>query len=76
MPYPKKDNFSIGSEILSLKDLHHVKVPAIGGIFKYKGVWSSPLSTCYLPSKNINYTAFKSYLYISNKTICFFSNSS
>jgi len=45
-------NFSIGSLILSRRDWHQVKVPAIGGKLLYKGALSSALSAKTFPSKN------------------------
>ena len=76
MPYPKLANLSRGSAILSLNPLHQANAPAIGGMLLYSGALSDYLSTNSYPSKNIYWTDFKSYLYISNRTICFFSNSS
>lgn len=76
IPYPRLVNFSIGSWIRSLRDLHQVKAPEIGGILRNTGAFSCSLSTRIFPSKNIDYTCLRSCLYISKRTMCFFSSSS
>jgi len=44
----------MGSWILSLRDLHQVKAPDIGGIFKKIGADSWDFSTKTFPSKKMD----------------------
>lgn len=40
IPYPKEASLSMGSWILSLRDLHQVKAPEIGGMLRKIGAVS------------------------------------
>lgn len=75
--YPKDFSLSKGSSIRYKSPLDQVWAPEIGGILLKIGAYSMLLlSIKAFPSKKMDWTVFKSYLQVSNKMMCFFSNSS